>query len=58
MFSESDPVFPYPRSGEVFCDLIPGAAEQVKVEAAAHFLQEDRGDQIGERIAALVKRGG
>jgi haloalkane dehalogenase len=54
MFSDSDPVFPYPRSGQVFCDLIPGAGEQVRVEGAAHFLQEDRGEQIGERIAALL----
>jgi haloalkane dehalogenase len=56
MFSDSDPVFPYPRSGEVFCDVIPGAGDQVRVEGAAHFLQEDRGEQIGERIAALVER--
>ena len=25
-FSDSDPVFPYPRAGEAFCDLIPSAA--------------------------------
>jgi haloalkane dehalogenase len=54
MFSDSDPVFPYPRSGQVFCDLIPGAGEQVRVEGAAHFLQEDRGEQIGERVLALL----
>jgi haloalkane dehalogenase len=55
MFSDSDPVFPYPRAGQVFCDLIPGAGEQVRVEGAAHFLQEDRGEQIGERIVALLE---
>ena len=49
-FSDSDPVFPYPRSGQVFCDLIPGAGEQVKIEGAAHFLQEDRGEQIAAEI--------
>jgi haloalkane dehalogenase len=54
MFSDSDPVFPYPRSGQVFSDLIPGAGEQVRVEGAAHFLQEDRGEEIGRRIAALL----
>jgi haloalkane dehalogenase len=53
MFSDSDPVFPYPRAGQVFCDLIPGAGDQVRVEGAAHFLQEDSGEEIGERIAAL-----
>ena len=45
-FSDSDPVFPYPQSGEVFTELIPTAGEQVRIEGAAHFLQEDRGPQI------------
>jgi haloalkane dehalogenase len=49
-FSDSDPVFPYPRSGQVFCDAIATAGEQVRIEGAAHFLQEDRGEQIAERI--------
>jgi haloalkane dehalogenase len=49
-FSDSDPVFPYPRSGEVFCNTIPTAGEQVKIEGAAHFLQEDRGERIAEAI--------
>src|SRR3954468_7280385 len=57
MFSDSDPVFPFPRAGQVFCDLIPGAGEQVRVEGAAHFLQEDRGAEIGERLLALVRDG-
>jgi haloalkane dehalogenase len=42
----------------VFCDLIPGAGEQECVEGAAHFLQEDRGEQIGERILALIEQDG
>src|ERR671923_2024215 len=49
-FSDSDPVFPYPQAGEFFCDLIPGAREQVRVVGAAHFLQEDRGKRIAEEI--------
>jgi haloalkane dehalogenase len=57
LFSDSDPVFPYPRAGQVFCDLIPGASEQVRVEGAAHFLQEDRGEEIGERVLALLRDG-
>jgi haloalkane dehalogenase len=52
-FSDSDPVFPYPRAGQVFCDLIPGAGEQLRVEGAAHFLQEDRGEQIAEEILSF-----
>ncbi len=47
-FSDSDPVFPSPKSGQVFCDSIPGAGEQVVIEGAAHFLQEDRGERIAE----------
>jgi haloalkane dehalogenase len=49
-FSDADPVFPYPRAGQVFCDTIATAGEQVRIEGAAHFLQEDRGEEIAERI--------
>jgi haloalkane dehalogenase len=45
-FSDSDPVFPYPRSGERFSTHVPGAGEQVRISGAAHFLQEDRGEEI------------
>lgn len=55
-FSDSDPVFPFPRAGQVFVDQVPGAGEQVRIEGAAHFLQEDRGEQIAEEILAFVAR--
>ena len=45
-FSDTDPVFPFPIAGEQFTELIPTAGEQVRIEGAAHFLQEDRGPQI------------
>jgi haloalkane dehalogenase len=45
-FSDSDPVFPFPRAGDRFADLIPTAGSQVRIEGAAHFLQEDRGAVI------------
>jgi len=51
-FSDGDPVFPYPRSGEVFTELIPTAGEQVCIEGAAHFLQEDRGAAIVDAMLA------
>ena len=38
-----------PAAGQVFCDLIPGAGEQVRIEGAAHFLQEDRGERDRRR---------
>ena len=53
-FSDSDPVFPFPKAGQVFSNLIPGAGEQVRIEGAAHFLQEDRGEQIAERILEFL----
>ncbi|MQA74649.1 MAG: alpha/beta fold hydrolase [Solirubrobacterales bacterium] len=55
-FSDSDPVFPFPRAGESFTGLIPTAGEQVAIEGAAHFLQEDRGPRIVEAIMAAFGR--
>ena len=55
-FSDSDPVFPYPIAGEQFTALIPTAGEQVCIEGAAHFLQEDRGPQIVEAMLAAFGR--
>ncbi|HMD56417.1 MAG TPA: haloalkane dehalogenase [Solirubrobacteraceae bacterium] len=51
-FSDSDPVFPYPQAGETFTALLPTAGEQVRIEGAAHFLQEDRGPEIVEAMLA------
>jgi len=55
-FSDGDPVFPYPKAGQVFADRIPGAREQVCIEGAAHFLQEDRGERIAQEILALTRK--
>jgi haloalkane dehalogenase len=54
-FSDTDPVFPFPKAGEQFTELIPTAGEQVRIEGAAHFLQEDRGREIAD--AMLVAFG-
>jgi haloalkane dehalogenase len=51
-FSDSDPVFPFPKAGEQFTELIPTAGEQVRIEGAAHFLQEDRGSEIADAMLA------
>jgi haloalkane dehalogenase len=53
-FSDSDPVFPYPRAGERFIEWIPTVTDQVKIEGAAHFLQEDRGEQIADEILRFL----
>jgi haloalkane dehalogenase len=49
-FSDQDQIFPYPKAGQVFCDLIPTAGEQLRIEGASHFLQEDRGEHLAEVV--------
>jgi haloalkane dehalogenase len=50
LFGDSDPIFS-PRVGERFADLIPGAKPAETIVGAGHFLQEDKGELIGARIA-------
>jgi haloalkane dehalogenase len=50
LFSDSDPIFTR-RAAEVMADLLPNAELDPPVEGAGHFLQEDRGELLGERIA-------
>jgi haloalkane dehalogenase len=57
-FSDNDPVFPFPKGGERFVELIPTVEEQVKIEGAAHFLQEDRGERIAEEILRFLDADG
>jgi haloalkane dehalogenase len=49
-FSDLDRIFPYPKAGQVFCDLIPTATEQVTIEGASHFLQEDQGERLAQEV--------
>lgn len=53
LFSDSDPIFS-PRHAERIAAHIPGALEPEIVEGAGHFLQEDKGEEIGRRIARFV----
>ncbi len=53
LFSDSDPIFS-PRVAERIAAHIPGALEPEIVAGAGHFLQEDRGEEIGARIARFV----
>ena len=53
LFSDSDPIFT-PRHAERLAELIPGALEPEIVAGAGHFLQEDKGAEIGRRIAEFV----
>jgi haloalkane dehalogenase len=54
LFSDSDPIFA-PSVGERFATLIPGALPAETVERAGHFLQEDAGEWLGERIARFLE---
>jgi haloalkane dehalogenase len=53
-FSDSDPIFT-PKAGQRFVDLIPGAGELRVVERAAHFLQEDKGEEIAGEINSFLE---
>jgi haloalkane dehalogenase len=52
-FSDSDPIFP-PKAGQRFVDLIPGAGELRVIEGGAHFLQEDKGEEIAAHINDFI----
>ena len=54
LFSDSDPIFS-PRHGERMARMIPGALPAETVENAGHFLQEDQGAAIAERIARFLR---
>lgn len=55
LFSDSDPIT---KGGErLFQKLIPGAAGQPHtiIEKAGHFLQEDKGEEIAEKMAVWLR---
>jgi haloalkane dehalogenase len=53
LFSDSDRVFS-PAHAERMAAHIPGAVPAEIVAGAGHFLQEDKGEEIAERIARFV----
>ncbi len=53
LFSDSDPIFSAAHA-ERMAALIPGAGSAETVAGAAHFLQEDRGEEIAERIVSWL----
>jgi haloalkane dehalogenase len=53
LFGDSDPVFPV-SAAEAMARLIPTAGEPELLDGAAHFLQEDRGEAIAERIVRFL----
>lgn len=53
LFADSDPIFSI-RHAERVAAHIPGAGEAEIVAGAGHFLHEDRGEEVGARIAQFV----
>ncbi|MEO6027458.1 MAG: haloalkane dehalogenase [Candidatus Binatia bacterium] len=53
MAGDKDPVLGIP-AGKVFERRIPTAGTMVVIENAGHFLQEDKGEEIAERIVAWL----
>jgi len=53
LFSDSDPIFS-PAHAERLAQRIPGAGPAEIVQGAGHFLQEDKGEEIAERIVRFL----
>jgi len=53
LFSDSDPILPAELGGRM-AQLIPGAQPAETISGAGHFLQEDRGEAIAERIVRFL----
>jgi len=56
LFSDSDPIFS-PAHAERLAERIPGAGPAEIVQGAGHFLQEDKGEEIAERIVGFLAEG-
>ena len=54
LFGDSDPIFP-PAAAERMAELIPGAGPAELVADAGHMVQEDAGEEVGERIARFLR---
>lgn len=55
LFGDSDVIFST-RVGERWSQRVPGAGELEVVTGAGHFLQEDRGEEVADRIVVFLDR--
>jgi haloalkane dehalogenase len=55
LFSDSDPIFRR-SAAEAMAALLPNAELDPPIDGAGHFLQEDRGEAVAERIAAWTSK--
>jgi haloalkane dehalogenase len=54
LFSDSDPIFT-PAAAERMASWIPGAGPAEIVAGAGHFLQEEKGEEIADRIVRFLE---
>jgi haloalkane dehalogenase len=54
LFSDSDPIFP-PAAAERMAARIPGAGPAELVAGAGHFLQEEKGAEIADRVVRFLE---
>jgi haloalkane dehalogenase len=57
LFSDSDPIFS-PADAKRLAARIPGAGPAEIVVGAGHFLQEDKGEEIADRIVRFLSETG
>jgi haloalkane dehalogenase len=57
LFSDSDPIFS-PAAAERLAARFPGAGPAEIVAGAGHFLQEEKGEEIAERIVRFLAETG
>lgn len=55
LFAVEDPIFT-PEIGQRFAKAIPGAGPLQTIGGAGHFLQEDRGEEVGALLTAFLRR--
>ncbi len=56
LFSDSDPIFST-AAAERMAERIPGAGPAETITGAGHFLQEEKGEEIAERIVRFLTEG-
>ncbi len=58
LWADSDPALPLETTGRAVQTLFPTAEPLTVIENAGHFLQEDQGELIGDKIAAWIASQG
>jgi haloalkane dehalogenase len=54
LFGDSDPIFA-PEVAEAISRLIPGALPAEMIRNAGHYVQEDAGEEVAERIVEFLR---